>query len=223
MHCSKTKKEILKNSWEKWKNLNALGDLWEKLMKTLSTARMRGCLCQSCKPEVGKKMFAREGGEGKDAPKSIQERLLVPTHSVGEGDVYITKNAPYALGNFHACVITRFQKPQQLSWAGRARLACSWINTCAAGPRPDLSSQRCCKLRLKLLVDQLAKKIWKLIFEFVTTKRLVSKNGHSLVEPPSRVFYTVSVSACLFLGERFFQKVYGCPLPSTSPFTLFAR
>ena len=49
---------------------------------------------------------------------------------------------------------------------GRARLACSSINTCAVGPRPrpDLSSQRCCKLRLKLLlvesllVDQLAKK-----------------------------------------------------------------
>ena len=56
--------------------------------------------------------------------------------------------------------------------------------------------------------------------EFVTTERLVCKNGHSLVEPPSRVFYTVSVSACLFVGERFFQKVYGRPLPSTSPFTL---
>ena len=54
--------------------------------------------------------------------------------------------------------------------------------------------------------------------------RLVCKNGHSLVEPPSRrVFYTVSVSACLFVGERLFQKVYGRPLPSTSPFTLFAR
>ena len=74
-----------------------------------------------------------------------------------------------------------------------------------------------------LLVDQLAKKTWKLIVEFVTTKRLVSKNGHSLVEPPSRVFYTVSASACLFVGERFFQKVYERPLPSTSPFTLFAR
>ena len=40
---------------------------------------------------------------------------------------------------------------------GRARLACSSINTCACSePRPNLSSQRCCKLRLKLLlVDQL--------------------------------------------------------------------
>ena len=34
---------------------------------------------------------------------------------------FITKNAPYAWGNFHACAITRFQKPQQLSWAG-----CGW-------------------------------------------------------------------------------------------------
>ena len=34
----------------------------------------------------------------------------------------------------------------------------------------------------------------RLFAEFVTAKRLVSKNGHSLVEPPYRVFfYTVSV------------------------------
>ena len=33
--------------------------------------------------------------------------------------LFITKNAPYSWGNFHACAITRFQKPQQLSWAGR--------------------------------------------------------------------------------------------------------
>ena len=63
----------------------------------------------------------------------------------------------------------------------------------------------------KRQVDQLAKKTWKLIVEFVTTKRLVCKNGHSLVEPPSRVFYTVSVSACLFVAERFFQKSLQAP------------
>ena len=33
--------------------------------------------------------------------------------------VDITKNAPYAWENFHACAITRFQKPQQLCWVGR--------------------------------------------------------------------------------------------------------
>ena len=95
-------------------------------------------------------------------------------------------------------------------------------------PRPDLSSQRCCKLRLKLLLHAGGStgkedlKADRAIVELVTTKRLVCKKGHSLVEPPSRVFYTVSVSACLFVGERLFQNVYGRPLPSTSPFTLFA-
>ena len=29
------------------------------------------------------------------------------------------ENAPYTWGNFRACAITRYQKPQQLSWAGR--------------------------------------------------------------------------------------------------------
>ena len=117
----------------------------------------------------------------------------------------ITKNAPYAWGNSHACAFTSFQKPQQL---GRVWIACSSIVTSRAQwAEPDLNGQRCCKLRLKLLL--VAKKTWKLIVEFVTTKRLVCKNGHSLVEPPSRVFYTVSVSACLFVGNRFFQKVYG--------------
>ena len=116
---------------------------------------------------------------------------------------------------------------------GRARLACSSINTCARSePRPGpgihpisaaSAVANCVWNYYQRLVDQLAKKTWKLIVEVVTTKRLVCKNGHSLVEPPSRVFYTVSVSACLFVGERFFQKVYGRPLPSTSPFTLLAR
>ena len=113
------------------------------------------------------------------------------------------------------------------SWAGSGTASVLVDLHVRSEPRPDLtvlSSQRCCKLRLKLLlVDQLAKKTWKLLVEFVTKKRLVCKNGHSLVEPPSRVFYTVSVSPCLFVGERFFQKVFGRPLPSTSPFTLFGR
>ena len=44
---------------------------------------------------------------------------------------------------------------------------------------------------------------WNLIaVRRVTAKRLVCKNGHSLVELPSRV--TASVSKCLFVGERFF-------------------
>ena len=126
----------------------------------------------------------------------------------------ITKNAPYAWGNFTHAQLLVFKNHN--SWARRSSRA--------QRAEPDLSASAVCKLRLKLLlVDQLAKKTRKLIVEFVTTKRLVCKNGHLLVEPPSRVFYTASVSACLFVGERFFQKVYGRPLPSTSPFTLFAR
>ena len=75
-----------------------------------------------------------------------------------------------------------------------------------AGPNlHDISGQCCCKLQLKLLAWQRR----KLFIEFVTAKRLVCKNGHSLVEPPSRVFYTVSVSAYLFVGERFFHMLTG--------------
>ena len=44
----------------------------------------------------------------------------------------------------------------------------------------------------------------KLFAEFVTAKRLVCKNGHTLVEPLSRVFYMVSVSTYFFVDERSF-------------------
>ena len=53
----------------------------------------------------------------------------------------ITKNAPYAWGNFHACAITRCQKPQQL---GRARIACSSIITCAASRALSASAVASC-------------------------------------------------------------------------------
>ena len=139
------------------------------------------------------------------------------------GQVMASPRMPHTLGE----IFTHAQSldfKNRNSWAGPGAARVLVDQHVRSKPRPDLSSQRCCKLRLKLLlVDQLAKKTWKLIVEFVTTKRLVCKNGHSLVEPPSHVFYTVSVSACLFVGERIFQKVYGCPLQSTSPFTLFAR
>ena len=140
-----------------------------------------------------------------------------------------TKNAPYAWGNFRACAITRFQKPQQLSWAGHGWLACSSINlTCAAGPIPDLSSQRCCKLRLKLLLHaggSTGKEDLK------AGRRVRHYKEVGLQEWPlaglatiPRVLYGIRL--CMSLrhgGERFFQKVYGRPLSSTSPFTLFAR
>ena len=130
------------------------------------------------------------------------------------------QECPYACGNFHACAFTRFQKPQQLGRARIAERARRLSSAQRAGP--DLSGQRCCKLRLKLLLifvvlvlgkEDLHLKAVKRSVELITTKRLVCKYGHLLVEPPSRVFYTVSVSACLFVSERFF-------LVSTSPFTL---
>ena len=173
--------------------------------------------------EVGRKTFTTRWQS-----RALGKQHIMLLGSTMPGDTAIYRfhrqECPIRLGKFSRMRNHSISKSATAELGrARARLACSSINTCAVGPRPrpDLSSQRCtcCKLRLKLLlVDQLAKKTWKLIVEFLTTKRLVSKNGHSLVEPPSRVFCTVSVSACLFVGERFFQKVYGRPLPSTSPF-----
>ena len=142
-----------------------------------------------------------------------QERLIVL--------LAISKNVPYSWGNFYACAITRFQKPQQL---GRARIVCSSIIRCAA--EPDLSGQRCCKLQLKLLLyasGSTGKEDLK-ADRRVRHYKEVGLQERPLAGPATiPVFYTVSVSACLFVRERFFQKVYGRPLPSTSPFTLFAR
>ena len=112
------------------------------------------------------------------------------------------------------------------SWAGLGAASVLIDQHVRSEPRPDLSSQRCsvanCGWNYCWWIN------WQRRLESWSSssslqKRLVCKNGHSLVEPPSRDFYTVSVSACLFVGERFFQKVYRRPLPSTSPFTLFAR
>ena len=58
------------------------------MMNTLMTTHMRGCLCESCKREVGKEMFARGGvWGGGGAPKCPQEHLRVSTLSAGGGDV----------------------------------------------------------------------------------------------------------------------------------------
>ena len=96
----------------------------------------------------------------------------------------------HTCGNFYARTYTRSEKPQQL---GRARSVLLTSHAQRAGP--NLSGQHCCKLRLEL-----ARR--KLFVEFVTATTLVCKNCHSLVEPPFRLFYTVSVSACLFVDER---------------------
>ena len=91
------------------------------------------------------------------------------------------------------------------SWAGPGAASVLVDHHVRSQPRLDLSSQRCCKLRLKLLLHAGGStgkedlKADRAIVEFVTTKRLVCKNGHSLVEPPSRVF---GISLCMSLRRR---------------------
>ena len=69
--------------------------------------------------------------------------------------------------NFHACAITKFQKPQQLGLRGSADSVLvdhhvRWSEP--SQPQPDLSAAVACKLWLKLLLaDQPAKNTWKLI------------------------------------------------------------
>ena len=66
-----------------------------------------------------------------------------------------TKNAPYAWGNFHACAIIRLTAtPGPGAASVLVDRHVTWQRA-----EPDLSDQRCCKLRLKpRLVDKLAKK-----------------------------------------------------------------
>ena len=80
-HC-KTKKQIIKNTFEKWKKNWTSSEICEKNLWICSRLRVWGCLCESCKREVGKEMLARGGGGRRDAPKCPQEHLRVPTYSV---------------------------------------------------------------------------------------------------------------------------------------------
>ena len=62
------------------KNLNILGGLWEKLTNTLSTTRMRGCLCEICKREVGNFRNVRQ----REVGGSHQNTLCVPSYCAGQ-------------------------------------------------------------------------------------------------------------------------------------------
>ena len=68
-----------------------------------------GWLCESCKREVGKEMFARGGSGGRGARKCPQEHLHVPTYGVG-GRLIIICGAP-----------------RPTVWRGRIRLHCFYI------------------------------------------------------------------------------------------------
>ena len=130
----------------------------------------------------------------------------------------VAKNAPCACGNVHTCAFTRFQKPQQV---GRARTACSSIVTCSAR---RAQSQRPALLQAAAETTT-GKEDLKAVRRVRHCKEVGLQEwplaGRATV--PCVLLYTVSVSACLFVGGRFFQNVYGRPLASPSPFTLFAR
>ena len=80
-HHSKTKKEIVKNAFEKWKKTSTSSEVCEKNWWRCYRLRMRGCMRESCKREVGKEMLASEvaRGGGGGATKCPQEHLRVPT------------------------------------------------------------------------------------------------------------------------------------------------
>ena len=77
---------------------------------------------------------------------TISLQWLGARASSRERRLCVTKNAPYACRNFHACAFTRFQKLQQLGRVQIAERAPRSSRAKQAGP--DLSGQRCCKLRL---------------------------------------------------------------------------
>ena len=122
----------------------------------------------------------------------------------------ITKNAPY--GNFHACALTRFQNRN--SWAGRRERLSPHVLT---EPGKKISA-----------TSTVASCGWNYYWQRRLESCLSSSVG--LQEWPltgwatvPRVLDTVSVSTCLFVGERFFQNVYGRQIVLPTPFRLFAR
>ena len=133
----------------------------------------------------------------------------------------ITKNGPYTWGNFHACAITKFEKPQQL---GRA---CSSVTTCAAASRasPCPVSAGCCGMQAAAETTASGSTGKE---DLKADRRVRHYKEVGLPEWPLAGRATVPRglwyrSLHVSSSERFFQKVYGRPLPWTSPFTLFAR
>ena len=99
--------------------------------------------------------------------------------------------------------------------------ACSSIVTC---PASRARSQRPALLQAAAETTACAGKEGLKVVRRVRHYKDIGRQEWPLAgRATARVFYTVSVSACLFVGERFFQNVYGRPLVPTSPFTLFAR
>ena len=70
-----------------------------------------------------REMSSLKNERGQSLPRETAPQPTTHVHLRSVACHRITKNAPYAWGNFRACAITRFQKPQQLSWAGRGQRA----------------------------------------------------------------------------------------------------
>ena len=131
---------------------------------------------------------------------------------------------PHTLGKiFTHAQLLDFKNRNSSAGSGVARLACSSINTCAASRDPSQQPALLQTAAKTTAGGSTGKEDLKADRQVRHYKEVGLQEWPLAVEPPSRVFYTVSVSACLFAGERIFQKVYGRPLPSTSPFTPFAR
>ena len=140
----------------------------------------------------------------------------------------ITKNAPYAWGNFRACAITRFQKPQQLSWAGRGQASVldARRSTRAQWARDPISA-----------ASAVANCGWNYCWWINWQRRLESWSSSSSLQrgwsPRMATRWSSHHPACSIRYQSLqvsssandsFKKFTGArPLPSTSPFTLFAR
>ena len=123
----------------------------------------------------------------------------------------ITKNGPYTWGNFHACAITKFEKPQQL---GRA---CSSVTTCAAASRasPSPVSAGCCCMQAAAETTASGSTGKE---DLKADRRVRHYKEVGLPEWPLAGRATVPRglwyrSLHVSSSERFFQKVYGRPAP----------
>ena len=74
--------KLKKKFWKKEKKTCLSSEICEKIWWKCYPLRMRGCLCESCKREVGKEFFARGSGLGSNDRKNTCVYLLIAS---GEG------------------------------------------------------------------------------------------------------------------------------------------
>ena len=91
----------------------------------------------------------------------------------------VPEKASYTCANVYACAFSSFQNGN--SWAGHRLRACHVRSAASQATELSLSGQQCscCKLQQTLAKKKAFVFVW-----LVTAKKLVCKNGHSLVQPP---------------------------------------